>query len=89
MAREYSAHQRKLIRRYYENLDDIRAQKLGELVTEIFLATTAKRQDALWTRAAKLLEEKNADPERVEAVQAVLEARDVEALAELAGQQFG
>ena len=47
MAREYSSYQRKLIKRYYENLDDIRTQKLGELVTEIYLATTPRRLDSM------------------------------------------
>ena len=89
MAREYSSYQRKLIKRYYENLDDIRTQKLGELVTEIYLATTPKRLDSLWGRAAKLLHEKDADPEHQAAVEALLDARDVEALADLAAQRFG
>lgn len=89
MAREYSPHQRKLIQRYYRNLDAIRTQKLSELVTEIYLATTPKRLDSLWGRAAKLLDEKDADAEHVAAVKALLESRDVEALAELAGQKFG
>lgn len=89
MARDYSPHQRKLIRRYYQNLDTIRTQKLAELVTEIYLATTPKRLDSLWARAAKLLDEPDAKPEHAAAMQALLDARDVEALAELAAQRFG
>lgn len=89
MAREYSPFQRKLIRRYYQNLDSIRAQKLGELVTEIYLATTPKRAESLWARAAKLLEDKDTQPEAREAIDALLASRDVEALAELAADRFG
>lgn len=89
MAREYSSFQRKLIRRYYQNLDAIRAQKLGELVTEIYLASTPKRLDSLWGRAAKLLDDKDTEPEQRAAIDALLEARDVEALAELAAERFG
>ena len=34
---EYSRYQRKVINRYYEHLDTITAQKLGEIVSEIAL----------------------------------------------------
>ena len=89
MAQEYTPYQRNVIRRYYENADAIRAQKLGELVTEIYLAETDRRRDALWARAAKLLLPKDTPPDEAQALQAILDARDVEALAELAGQRFG
>ena len=83
MAKQYTAHQQRLIRNYYRNLDAIRAQRLQELVTELWLAGTAKRRDRLWARAQELLEKGDAPPAEVEAI---LAKRDVEALAWLVGR---
>ena len=35
---DYSKFQQKVIKRYYDNQEDILLQKLGERVTELFLA---------------------------------------------------
>ena len=83
MAREYSAHQQRIIRSYYRNLDQIRAQRLQELVTEIWLAETDKKRDRLWARAADLLSKGDAAPAEV---RTILENRDAEALAHLVGK---
>lgn len=48
--REYTPHQKRIIKNYYDNLDDISNQKLGELIAEIYLAGTDKKKDALWKR---------------------------------------
>ena len=46
--REYSAHQRKIIDRYYQHKDSILAHRLGELVGDIALAEgNAKKLDTL------------------------------------------
>ena len=37
---EHSEHQKKVISNYYKNLDTIMLQRLGELVTELYLAKT-------------------------------------------------
>jgi len=53
---EYTKHQRKIIERYYENLDTIMLTKLQELVSEIYLAEgKKKRLDQLWDRADKAM----------------------------------
>jgi hypothetical protein len=39
----FSPHQQKIIKRYYSNQDAIQLQKLGELVTELYLAEGKKR----------------------------------------------
>lgn len=49
-----SAHQQRIIRNYYEHRDDIMLQKLGDLVTELYLAEGKKRA-RLWKRAAAAL----------------------------------
>ena len=84
MAKNYSAHQQRIIRNYYRNLDSIRAQRLQELVTELWLAATEKKRDRLWARAEELLAKGDAPPAEVAGI---LERRDVEALAHLVGRE--
>jgi hypothetical protein len=52
---EYSKHQKKIIERYYDQRDGIMLNKLQELVTELYLADTAKKQDRLWERVRAAL----------------------------------
>ena len=50
-----SNYQDRVIRNYYQNRDDIMLQRLGELVTDLFLAEgTAKTR--IWKRVAEILE---------------------------------
>jgi len=49
-----TAHQDKIIRRYYQNQDDIMLQKLGELVTDLYLAE-GKAKGRVWERIAAAL----------------------------------
>ena len=50
-----SSYQQRVIRNYYQNQDAILIQRLGDLVTDLFLAEGKKRQ-RLWERAATALE---------------------------------
>lgn len=63
--REYSAHQRKIIDRYYRNFDAIKSQQLAELVTEVYLAE-GKARDRLWKRAETLLKALEFPASRIE-----------------------
>ena len=83
MAREYTRHQQSIIRNYYRNLDQIRAQRLQEIVTELWLAETDKKRDRLWARVEDLLAKSEAAPAEI---RMILERRDVEALAHLVGR---
>ncbi|MCK6483622.1 MAG: hypothetical protein HUU22_17970 [Phycisphaerae bacterium] len=47
---EYSNYQRKVIERYYERKDEIMLTRLSELVSDLYLADTDKKRDALWKR---------------------------------------
>lgn len=85
MAKKLTAYQRKVIRRYYENRDAIEAQRLSELVTEIFLAK-GRTADRLWARARQLLE--RIPGLEAEAVSQIVDARDVESLAAVAEARF-
>jgi len=53
--RQYSRYQQELIGRYYENLDTIMLGRLGELVTELYLAQTEAKQQRLWEKAHKAM----------------------------------
>ncbi len=55
MAKERSKYQERAIRNYYENRDDIMLQRLGELVTDLFLAK-GQAKLRLWKRVATTLE---------------------------------
>jgi hypothetical protein len=54
-AREYSSFQQGVIKRYYDNLPQATLDKLGELVTELYLAKIEKRREQLWQRVAKAM----------------------------------
>jgi hypothetical protein len=83
--REYSSHQRKIINRYYANIDTIVVTRLGEIVTDMALAAgDEKKLDRLWKRAEQALGKavpkgEEQDPE----MQRVLDSRDVERFAAL------
>ena len=83
--REYTGYQRKIINRYYDNIDTIVVTRLGEIVTDMALAQgDQKKLDRLWKRAEQALEkvrdkEGNPDP----GIRKVLDNRDVEGLAAL------
>ena len=55
MARQQSNYQDRVIRNYYQNRDDIMLQRLGELVTDLFLAE-GKAKSRIWKRVAEILE---------------------------------
>jgi hypothetical protein len=50
-----TAYQERAIRNYYHNRDDIMIQRLGELVSELYLAE-GKAKTRLWNRTAEVLE---------------------------------
>ncbi len=77
---EYSGQQRKIINRYYQNLDTITAQRLGEIVSELALCTDAKKTDRLWERAKAALAKTEINKIEVEKI---LTAKDISALARL------
>ncbi len=84
MAKDLTPYQQRIVRSYYRNLDQIRADRLQEIVGEIFLAGSEKKRERLWTRVAELLDRGEAPPPEV---RGILERRDLEALARLAGRE--
>ncbi len=78
--RDLSRHQSSIVKRYYQNLDGIVANRLQEAVTELYLAESDKKRASLWKKVRAQLDKTPADPEQV---QSIVEAGDVERLAKL------
>lgn len=53
--RNYSPHQQKIIKRYYDNLDTLQLQRLAELVGELYLAE-GKKRERTWKAVATALQ---------------------------------
>ena len=51
---DHTPYQRKIIKRYYQNLDAITLQRLSELATDLYLAE-GKKRDRLWIRVEECL----------------------------------
>jgi hypothetical protein len=84
--RELTGHQRKIVDRYYEHRDTIASTRLSEIVTELYLAESEKKREALWKRAEKAVAHLGANAART---RRVFEARDVEGLARMANELAG
>lgn len=78
-----SSSQQGIVKRYYNNLDSISLQKLGELVSDIAVCTDAKKLGELWQRVHKALQKSPADPLKASRIVA---ERNTEALAKLVGE---
>lgn len=79
---DLSGTQKKIVDRYYQNRETIGANRLGELVSELYLAIGDEKKSArLWKQAATALKNTGAQPATVERLVA---ARDLDALARLA-----
>ncbi len=75
---DYSQYQKAVISGYYNNLDTIMLQKLGELVTELYLADTRTKQNRLWQRANKAMLKLKVPPAIIDHM---MEKKDVQVLA--------
>ncbi len=75
---DFSSYQKKVINRYYDNRDDIMITKLSEIVTELYLADTAAKQDRLWKRAETAMKNLKIKDHHIAHI---MEQRNVEVLA--------
>jgi len=62
---DYTPHQQNIIKRYYDNREEIASQKLSELITDLYLAEGKKRQQ-VWKRIAAALTQLGVQPEKIE-----------------------
>jgi hypothetical protein len=61
---DFTPHQQKIIKRYYDNLPAIKLQRLAELVGEIYLSKGKKRERA-WEQITAALTELKLSPQRI------------------------
>ena len=80
-----SPHQKGIVKRYYEHKDSLMTQKLGEIVSDLYLCTDPKKAEVLWQRAHKALMNAGANRVRVEKL---MRDRHLGRLAELVKEIF-
>jgi hypothetical protein len=52
---DYTPHQHRIIKGYYDRREEIMLAKLGEIVSELYLVDSDAKRDRLWDRAAKAM----------------------------------
>ena len=57
-------YQERVIRNYYQNQDEIMLQRLGELVTDLYLAE-GKARERVWKRVAGAMEKLRVAADRI------------------------
>ena len=62
----YTEYQKKVIRNFYENKDLRLIQKLGELVSDLYLETSEKKRESGWNKIKKMLIDLKVHPNEVE-----------------------
>jgi hypothetical protein len=65
MLDDYTPHQQKIIKRYYNNQGAIQLQRLSELVTELFLAEGKKRQ-RIWASVVSAMQKLEIPQSRID-----------------------
>ncbi len=75
----FSAHQQKIIKRYYNNLDTIQLQKLAETVTDLYLAE-GKKVEKLWKTAVGAMQKLEVPQQRIDLL---VKSQNLEQLAKL------
>ena len=81
----FTAHQKGIVKRYYEHKDALMIQKLGEIVSDLYLCENEKKAELLWERAHKALMNAGANRVRVEKL---MKDRHLGRLAELVKELF-
>jgi hypothetical protein len=82
---DYTKRQQKIIKRYYENIDQIALQRLSELVADLYLAE-GKKRDKLWQSAAGFMQKLGVPQQRIDHL---LTQKDPEMLARLVKELMG
>ncbi len=62
---DFTPYQQKVIKRYYDNNDILHLQRLGELVSELYLSTGKKRQ-SVWTQAIGAMQKLGVPQSRID-----------------------
>ncbi len=83
--RHFTPYQKGVVKRYYENRETIATQRLGEIISDLYLCQSPKKAEQLWKGAQTAL--LNAGGNIVE-VEKICSDRSLEHLAKLAGELF-
>lgn len=62
----YTSYQRKVIKNFYNNKDLRLIQKLGELVSNLYLESNEKKRESGWKNIRKMLLDLKVHPHEVE-----------------------
>jgi hypothetical protein len=62
---DFTPHQQKIIKRYYDKQDVIQSQRLAELVSELYLAE-GKKVERLWQAAATAMQKLGVPQARID-----------------------
>lgn len=81
----FSSHQQKIIKRYYNNLDTIQLQKLAETVTDLYLAE-GKKVERLWKTAVAAMVKLEVPQQRIDIL---VKSQNLEQLAKLVKELQG
>ncbi len=65
-AKDYTQYQKKVIKGYYDNKDVRLIQKMGELVSGLYLETSEKKSESGWKRIRKMLLDLQVHPNEVD-----------------------
>jgi hypothetical protein len=60
----FSAHQQKIIKNYYQNRENISLQRIQELVTDLYLSS-GKKREKVWDQIAGHLGKLGIPPDRI------------------------
>lgn len=82
---DFSKHQQKIIKRYYENIDQIALQRLSELVADLYLAE-GKKREKLWESALACMQKLKLPQARIDHQ---LAQKDPKLLASLVSELMG
>lgn len=86
MDKHLTPHQKGIIKRYYENKDDIANQKLSELVSDLWLARLDRgKQEKLWKQVRTALVNAGV---KAEDVDGIMKRKNLEELAEIVNEMF-
>lgn len=78
--RNYSPNQLKIIKRFYDNRDQLDEQHLAENVTNLYLATSEKQKAKIWKTVEEMMERLGVPASRIKHI---LEKKDPAILAEV------
>lgn len=83
--KDLTPHQQGIVRRYYDNKEHIMNQKLGEIVSDLYLCDDEKKATRLWKSVETALKNAEAPPARRKRL---IKNRDLEDLAALVNEMF-